>query len=768
MPRSARRPTVWFPLATVLLSTICSLMPRSLAGDCGPGGPVFYGYEFLSAAIVGQQASLAPFFLKFGEVYDNFFRPAEAIQAENNLSEWNERFCEEATLPDLQYIIYQSSVGELEGLRTIIAYQKNPLQALRGTFLYDNSFARHLVRYGCTETIDYLIFAKRCEPYVLARNPWEGEFRDEGGMRNLIADGRRQFNQTESHYIRLRYAYQLIRLAHYLKDYALTLQLYEELMPKIDNEPSLIDWWIEGHRAGALLSLGDNVKASYLYSRIFAECPSKRESAFRSFTITSDEEWERCLLLCKTDREKATLYVLRAQSQDARLLDEMRNIYALDPTHPALELLLVREMQQLEKDLLGTSFNPRRADNRRDFGIPRPVAGQRVVALQRFVRQALEEEAIARPDLWMVALGYLETLAGDYYFARQTFDTAEDIVENDTLRNQLAAFRMVLDVLAIDSVNGQREQAFYRLRRDPLFQQYPDLDKLVRDKFQVVYNQTGEQGKAFLLRYGLDQLKPNPQIEIIDNLLQLARSEDKNRFEEQLISKRGGGTIENDLLDMKATYYLGMLQLEAAYEIFKEIPRTAWDNYGQYAPYIQRLNDCVHCRLPDSVQLFNKGEMLENIIDLEYQARSETNADRAAILFLRVGFAYYNLTYFSYNWRAADYFRSGSSIQRVLRNKGENVFDYPGFPYGNREVFDCSRARYYFDRARMLARDPEIQARAAFWAAKCERNDFYTQPTPAAGRTYENFRFLATNFADTDFYQTAIAECKYFAAFVRK
>ena len=201
-------------------------------------------------------------------------------------------------------------------------------------------------------------------------------------MQELIRDGLKVFRNMDdpekalkSEYIKLRYAYQIIRLAHYTKSYQQTLDLHEYLMPKVDNDPSIIEYWIMGHRAGAMMGLKRNVEASYLFSKIFANCPSKRESAFRSFKIKSDQEWHDCLLLCESDKERATLYALRANAKDSRGLDEMEHIYDLDPESAYLELILVKEVKKLEKDLLGLEFNDNKRHNKRYHKIPPRLRG---------------------------------------------------------------------------------------------------------------------------------------------------------------------------------------------------------------------------------------------------------------------------------------------------------------------------------------------------------------------------------------------------------
>ena len=80
-----------------------------------------------------------------------------------------------------------------------------------------------------------------------------------------------------------------------------------------------------------------------------------------------------------------------------------------------------------------------------------------------------------------------------------------------------------------------------------------------------------------------------------------------------MIERDDGTTIQNDLIDIQATLLLNDYQLEAALETYKEMDRIEWDNFGLFNPFAQRINDCVHCPLPDSLRLYNKGELIEEI-----------------------------------------------------------------------------------------------------------------------------------------------------------
>jgi hypothetical protein len=247
-------------------------LPFSISKGCGPYDLGFRGYSFINPEIIDLKAEGTPFFLSFKEISEYYKGPV-AEQISGNLEEWQERFCKVATIDDIGKVVYEADADDLRLLRNTLSSES--LSAPYG--MRDNRFVNHLIRNKCFETVDYLYFAKRCEPHVTDdSDPWEESVpRNKEKMQSLIDEGKRAFRQTESHYFRLRYAYQLIRLAHYMHDYQQTLDLYDDLLPKTDNDPSILDYWILGHKAGALMGMGKNIEASYLFSIIFDQCPSK-------------------------------------------------------------------------------------------------------------------------------------------------------------------------------------------------------------------------------------------------------------------------------------------------------------------------------------------------------------------------------------------------------------------------------------------------------------------------------------------------------------
>jgi hypothetical protein len=749
----------------LLIVLLLGAAPDNVSNACGPIDRSFKGYSFLDGNIISPNITSAPVLLSFETLYAAYGGAAHA-QLDENVREWQERICKRARLQDIHDLIYSSPEYVLQSLRAAVT---NPSMSMDSE-LGANTFARYLHRNRCLEIIDYLAFAKRCQPHVIpGDDPWKAPARDTVAMKRLINEAGSLFLDLKSDYIRLRYAYQMIRLAHYAKDYPLTLELYEYLMPKIDHDPSVVEYWIKGHAAGAMLSLGRNVEAAYLYAQVFEHSRGKAESAYRSFRIRTDEEWEACLRMCRSDRERAALYVLRASAQESRAVEEMEKIYRLDPVSPHLEVLLVREIQKLEKDFLGAAFNDNRQQNKRYHNLPRPDAGKYLIRLQEFVMQVAEEKKTPRPALWKIAEGYLELLAGDYYGADRTFRAATAMAKSDTLKAQLNVFKLAMRISAWQKPTEEVEIDMYDIRRkNPYYETFEDFTDFLNDKMTQLYKTNNQPGKAFLIQRPLRDLKPNPQLALIEDLIALCRKPYRTRIERGMVEINDTLTIEHELLNMKGALLMADGRLEAAMEVYKLMPPEAVDQFGRFRPFLGRIfNECVHCPIPDAGGSYNKKELIERLLELEYRANA--GVPGTDTLYYELGLAWYNMSWFGHSWKAMDFYRSGASmaLQKRLKTK-DFIFPHNYYPFGNRENLDCSKAMFYFEKARLLAVEPEFAARAAYMAAKCERNQQDVAAVPSGQRTRHYFDLLRTQYKNTEFFGRTIRECKYFAAYTAR
>jgi hypothetical protein len=731
---------------------------RTAMGDCGIGGRAGRTYSFVHTDIMQMQSDYAPYLMGFGVIGDYYKLEQRDASYDDNIGEWRGRFCGYPDSADIEEILYDTDIDQLAELRDVTSRYKD-----KETFyeLEKNTFAQVIKGNGCTDVVDYLIYAKQCEPYCVKGDLWSEKPKDVAQMFMLINQGRQLFKNTNAPFLKLRYAYQMIRLAHYAKDYPAVLTIYDDVIPKTDKVKSIINYWILAHKAGALKSMGKRAEAAYLFAVVFRYCPSKRRQAFESFDIQTENEWQYCLNSCRDDKERAALYAIRASRDKAKGLDDMVNLYNLDPTNEHLDMLLIRETLRLEKILIGHTF-------RRERYAPEVIVKNKLYCqnLRYFVSQVLQRKTARNLALWQTTEGYLTLLLGDWNGAIRSFFTAKSMTQDPVLLEQIDAFDLAARITGLQANDPRTDAVVNALRKTDAYVSDADFEPFFYEKMGNMYKIKNDVGIAYLCDLPLGQLERNPRLDVIDNLIALCRKPDKTLFERELLMAGGNKTIETQLWHIKARYHLSRFEMERANEAYRNIPIP--ERGKKYTPFVDKIKDCVNCVQSDTA-LYDRAEFTAKMLELDYQIRA--NLIDPALGYYRLGLGYYNMTYFGNSSGIADFNRSGSSWQYL--NSGDAVHPLPNYPQGNFEVTDVSLAMQYFEKARQASLDRAFQARCTFWCAKCEQNMFYvdkqsrynvggkTMPSvPPQYRKY--FKLLKDYYRDTDFYRLAQTECKYF------
>jgi hypothetical protein len=750
--------------------------------DCA-GVSNFKGYTFLLPDIVNVSGAYAPFFLEWDDYYkQNYF--GKDVQREENIKEWNARFCDRAEAEDVEYVVYKADMSELNALYLAAAdkTRKSTLPYRLG----GNTFAQVLAYNGCIEAISYLMFARKCEPFAMPTGDgWSPPARDTAQMYAIVREGMRRFKNTDSHFIKMRYAYQMIRMAHYAEDWQYTIHLYEFLMPKVDRKRySILFHWTLGHYAGALQRMGRYPEAAYRFSLVFRNCSSKRQQAFRSFLIRNDEDWQKALKLCQSDAEKSTLHIMRSGGTHQYAVEDMDTVHELDPKNPQLDLLLVSDVQRLEKIFLRTTVTDRK-QNQSNATAKRRAAATHLLDLQVFVRKALAQKEIPNIKLWRALEGYLELLAGDRYGAKTTWDRLEKSFGKDKddseweakLRKQIATWRILIDIFNLDLDADKADEMAFKVRSLDGFRENPNFEAFLQDWLGNAYASHNRPGSAIIAAYPPSAVGLNPDLAAIDDLLRLAGQNDPVLLEYAMQMDTNPDRIKAYFLEMKGMYLMGQGEMESAFAVLRGITPVEEARMVKFAPFREVFDEKVHRVLSDSL-LLNRKQVARKILDYEFRAKAAAGLGEPAEAwyYYLIGLAYYNMSYFGYEWRAMDNYRSGHN---QLRLPSGPVFPLAGSPAGNREYTDVSKALSYFQKALEAAQTPELAAQAAFLAARCQQKRYFTSKDcayrpgsrliPTLPEGYNGYYdLLERKYAKTKFYAQMVKECKWFAAYTRK
>ncbi len=735
--------------------------------------------SFIRQELVDTSSIYAPYALmRFG----NFdFSYLDKENSENrNLDEWLSRYPDcDIDRRDIYQVIYKSSEEDLEEWRAATVNPNMPLPRN----LHNNTFAEANVLSGCTDVADYIIFARKCEPLVIApQKLWRKNQFDIEAARELMKEGGRLFKKTDSHFLRLRIAYQVIRLAHYAREYRKVLELYDYFLPKIDKIESIIYWWILAHKAGAEYRLGKKTLAAYHFAQVFQHSPAKRRSAFESFRIENNQQWNDVLLMCKSKMERAGLYAMRAAMPRSRIIDEMEQIYKLVPDHSSLEPLLLRLLRQLEPAFLPSDSNQTLQ------GFP-PTRAQRaqLKRLKSLVTKVIRDGKGRHPEVWKIAKAYILLLENNWPQAEMAF--GEIKTNNPKLRRTIARFKTLMAIERLDYVTADSPQdlitqvesaVFNIITGDAAYKRDKMLHKFLKDKMYRFYMAHDAPGKAVLFKYDKKYLTYIHDHKVLDDIIKTCEDEHPTRLETALITRKDNTTILNEVLEIQGTLYLAEGNLPAAKEILNRIPRS-FRSKKKYAPFGETIQDCIQCPnlgihsasecdtcpRQDSTA-FIKQDLIEQLEKFEYRAMADP--EKGPKYFNLLGTAWYNMSYFGYSWNATDYHRGGNNWYY----SPNMVFPDSISPFGNKENQDLSKAKYYFSKALTLAKDKEDQARAAFGLARIDQKEYFVSPEctytydsttnripklPSKRMTFYNILFR--DYHDTEFFRQVIAECKY-------
>ncbi len=750
-------------LAVTFISFAFIIQPQNIARSTCAGGPTEdIGYQFFAPIT----------FDRFFERYDAADNTQDA-----NIKEWQDYLSTVASKEDIAHIIYAVTAEDMQNIRAYIEGKRD----LYPTELKQNQLVKHWKNNPDIATIDYLYYAKVCEPHAWTQDNWNTKPEKDIQTMRWLADAGKQYyaEKAPNNFLKLRFAYQAIRMAHYVGQYRKAIQLYEELVENLPSE-SIIRQWAWAHKAGAMMNIGEYPQANYIFSRIFDECPSKKVSAYLSIDFYNDDIWQSTLDLCKNDNEKSTLYFIRSLDKNSKIIEEIQSVYALEPNSDKLPIMLVRAINQLEYNLLSITPKNNLLFYKGYQNYPRQEALKSLMTTKNFVEQVLKEAKIQDLSTWTLAAGYLDYVAGTPQKALQTFEALKKKEKNKDIRSQIALFETAIAITQLKKIDDKSEDEIYQEVKKINHTQLTDL---MLEAFALLYQKQGEAAKAYLCKGYIDNLKITPNLELIRGMKDLTNKKNTLFEKEVLLTKIDYRALDDNskvkpkhvLKEIEATVLFSQDRLKEAIEIYEQIPEEAIYTIEE-DPFDIRIKDYQNSEPSLDKGKYNRKTLATKLLLLKDLA--EKNIVEQAEYYYQLGAAYYNMTFFGNAWIAIDYFRSSLDFNdaRILAQKGKNADT-------DTVVFaDCSKAKFYFDRAIKAAANQgkrELAAKACYMAAKCEQNQYYLTTQNYTDewvgilpsflpddRRY--FQQLANEFQDTQYYQEVLNECNHFYAFVNR
>ncbi len=177
-------------------------------------------------------------------------------------------------------------------------------------------------------------------------------------MDKLINNGLQLYKAAKKELFKLKYAYQITRLAHYSGNYPDAVKFYDDYIAP-NKTKSVLHPLSLSLKAGALYHMGQKKEAAYIFSRLFSNADVKKISNYMSFKWAVDSETNRgeYLALCKNNAEKAEMLALFALNGISNKTEIIKEIFTLDTENKTLETLIAREINKLEESYFTPVLN---------------------------------------------------------------------------------------------------------------------------------------------------------------------------------------------------------------------------------------------------------------------------------------------------------------------------------------------------------------------------------------------------------------------------
>jgi len=792
----------------VLISLIVTLKLSSACADFSED----ITYYNLFDQTLAKEEKLHPFLVTFDYIfYDRgYWNPAEKSldSIDYNIVEWQKFFDNQISSQDLKYIVYQSTIDELNKII-------NSKSTDKSTSIFNHKI---LLSDKGIEALKYLVFAKTCEPFAVIKHSYDtwsymegrGEMTKSQFMKTA-KDGNILYAATKNNDLKLRIAYQLVRLSHYGGFNDDAVRYFNTYVVPLNNK-SLIYYYALEQKAGALYNQKKYANAAQNYIEVFNNTPDRQLAVYTSF-LMNNSLFANAENTITSKEEKATLYMLRAYHAFSNGLSEMKKIYNLLPNSSNLEIVAIRELNNIERHILEL---PAQYDGNNSFLKADAKTQAYLSKLILFTETLANNKSIVRKDFWKAYLAHLYFVSGNYTKSESTakaIQTTDDRIKNQATITAFAAF--MASKKTIDANTENTVYDYLNNNKDETVQGYI---------YEVLGNRYLKQksyAKAFLCHNDFSGLYKSLDIQVINDLITFYNQPNKNKFETELCAKENKNALSY-LYELKGTYYLKNDDLENALIWFKKIPPTlkfltdieysyendiykeivheteGFNGYSNISPKIfsngirPYFEDDVNTAMTDVLykttdfsfipDVLNKLQLTEILIKLKKMS-AENNELSAKANYL-LGNYYYNISAFGY-FRNIMYYETGnyylSNIYSYTNNKPNdlvNPYNYnggTGFVYQNQlqKSFDC------YMKTATQAINSELKARATFQASKIELDNFYIKDNKEQSQYYYPsfwekpyvqysevnrplFKILKTKYADTKYFAQIKSNCLYF------
>jgi hypothetical protein len=630
--------------------------------------------------------------------------------------------------------------------------------------------------------IEFLYLAQKIETVSIGEDYWSYDpvvaktFND----LKMIQSIENVYNTTSDAFLKNRYWFLTVKAYFYSSNKSKTVEFFNKTEKSIAK--NILYYRALSYVAGVKYQQKKYSESNYLYAQVFDKCPEMRVVTAYSFHPQNDTDWNKSLAMAKDTKEKAALWAIHGYYKDEA--QAIEKIYDLDPKSEHLNYLLTRLVNKQEQDI-NNSFEESAKENV-------PAKKLTVAETKELNKSKIDKKAFdlvskissasntEKPYLWNIALGYLQTLKGDYANADSNFDKTEKTMPKTELaKYQLRLLRFVNNMSKIDKLTNANEKTILA----DLNWLYQELPKTYKGQ-EFRYQNASSWSRSYLAT--LYKAAGNPVMTEIFGESRYSYWNDGNAFydnEKNLlaikaflmksdkteIEKIGAGIYSlklKDINNFQAVQAAFKNKITEAIGFIKETDSVQYYNFlgNPFNGNIKDCHDCEHAAYQK--KKYSQIEFLNTIKAMQDKLAQKEDIYTNSLL---LGNAFYNITHFG----------NGRTFYEI------SIVGYGSSPYSFRDsmkkmITNCEVSKMYYQKAFEAATTKEQKAKCIYLLSKCERNDYYNKKYNNVTNwwsveddkinfiAWDGFKALKKDYSDTKYYQDVIAECGYFKTYINQ
>ena len=739
-------------LVAVMLT---ALWGKSFA--CGWDEGDWYYYNLFNQEIMSDER-YRPFLLIYGSRYYT-----NDTLRNGNIEEWRQYLG--LSYDETKYLVFKASRSDLQNLS-------------KGKRAVDEnlSFASADFMKNQKQALLYLAYAKYLEPYMRIIPGEDTDFYwdlpeyehnagdlDYEKVKTVLT---KSWNAESDNELKLRYGYQLVRLAHYTRRYQEAVQLFEQYVEPLKMRTEMY-YYALAQKAGALRGMGETQRANRDFIRVFANSYDLKTMAYTSLTMGWDNEinFADFVAGAADNNERNDIFFMMGYSDFNNPVNEIEKIVVTDPNAIQAKVLMVRAINMLERRMLLSYVPWGEGDDRSRY----PYLGQDDTEGRAFFNQALRVSDMQRDkasdkNFWNLASSYLHFLNKDFELANNCLGNVKSTdADYMAMVKNLTAY---IDICRQPKIDANTERYLYdnyakMIKGEENYSLNMADNSFIGVVLSNRYGLQGEKAKSFLTLRHVKAIEENPDESLLDDIQSFLNKKKKTQLEEFIAAT---STAEMANTNNYLAYVKGVLRLtegdfKTAKGLFEKQTRLKMSRrlFGHNIE-VYYSGDEKDIMRDDYIADFSfihdnmtEVEVADALMQLDKIGKKEKGDESAK--------ANYLIANFFYNVSRTGYYR------QYLRFDNNNGFSYWKYgPDANvyKNTLDLSSA--YLEKAKKSAEDRELKAHIVYAQAKNAQQvmedhvDTWDQQMVIPHAQLNEF----DQYAGTSYHQAVLSNCLYY------